>query len=399
MQEKSLKIYASEKTFFNKLTNTLTKLLMPTRVGINGMLISMKRNNVIKAYEHFVETSAEQDVQKRDAIVKKQEDCYTLYLEAIDKYVMDSIYKKVKNGAANEFEKEALAQYYTVVHLKETEYLEYKYKKQQYLLELDYETIQGMEKSKLMEKYRPLYISKMDGLYKGILKNYSIKLADNLTPKNKEEIYQKIFALLEEYITKILPLKMEQEDEKSYQEIVEQYDKLERFTVGKLDQRDFIEKNMLLLGISRSLFTHSLPLIVAEQCYVKLLKDTRNLIVDTKISKKQEKAYDLLINLIEDYNIRLLSTKVYWDKPSQRDAYKKFWKEYQDIEKLKETDFIEYLRRKEALFVKNDLKAVYTNENRYYKIIQFYKAKLVELGEMKQLKNTCTTYGSYRKIK
>ena len=58
---------------------------------------------------------------------------YTLYLEAIDKYIMDSIYKKVKNGTATEFEKDALSNYYEVIHLKQTEYLEYKYKKQQYL--------------------------------------------------------------------------------------------------------------------------------------------------------------------------------------------------------------------------------------------------------------------------
>lgn len=41
---------------------------------------------------------------------------------------MDSIYKKVKSDAATDFEKNALSEYYSVVHLKETEYLEYKYK-------------------------------------------------------------------------------------------------------------------------------------------------------------------------------------------------------------------------------------------------------------------------------
>ena len=51
---------------------------------------------------------------------------YGLYLEAIDKYIMDSIYKKVKNDTASEFEKNALSNYYTVIHLKETQYLEYK---------------------------------------------------------------------------------------------------------------------------------------------------------------------------------------------------------------------------------------------------------------------------------
>ena len=70
---------------------------------------------------------------------------------------------------------------------------------------------------------------------------------------------------------------------------------------------------MILLDVSRKLFTHSLPLVVAEQCYLKLLKDARCLVQDSKIATKRESSYTMLINLIEDYNIRLLSTKVYWD--------------------------------------------------------------------------------------
>ena len=189
---------------------------------------------------------------------------------------------------------------------------------------------------------------------------------------------------------------MEQnQDVDTYKQILDEYDKFERFTVGKLDQNDGIEKKMLLLSISRKLFTHSLPLIVAEQCYIKLLKDVRSLIVDTRVIKKQEKAYTLLIRLIEDYNIKLLSTKIYWDKPAKRDEYKAFWKKYQEIEKLKDKDFVEYQKQKEILFVRSDLKEVYKNENKYYKIIKFYKNKLVSFGVMRELKNACLSEGKY----
>ena len=34
MEERSLRVYDSEKTFFSKLTNTLTKIIIPTQVGI-----------------------------------------------------------------------------------------------------------------------------------------------------------------------------------------------------------------------------------------------------------------------------------------------------------------------------------------------------------------------------
>lgn len=34
MEERSLRITGTDKTFFNKITNTLTKILIPTKIGI-----------------------------------------------------------------------------------------------------------------------------------------------------------------------------------------------------------------------------------------------------------------------------------------------------------------------------------------------------------------------------
>ncbi len=398
MEERSLRVY-QEKTFFSKISNTITKLLIPTRIGINGMLISIKRNNALKAFEQYRQIDSIESQTKQEQITKKFEDVYALYLESIDKYIMDSIYKKVKNDTATDFEKNALSQYYSIVHLKETEYLEYKYKKQMYLLNLDYETVDEINKPALSEKYKVLYATQMESLYKGLLKHYSIKLADHLTPGAKDEIYNKIFSTLEDYIESILPLKMAQEPEnKVYKEIVEEYNNFEKFTVGKLDQNDNIEKNMVLLSLSRKLFTHSLPLIVAEQCYEKLLDDARSLIVDTRVTRKQEKAYSLLINLIEEYNVKLLATKIYWDKPQLREEYKAFWKQFKEINQKKDVNYIDYLQEKQILFLRNELKKVRKDKNKYYKIIQFYQTKLVELGAMQNLRNICTSEGNYKKI-
>ena len=398
MEERSLRVY-QEKTFFSKISNTITKLLIPTRIGINGMLISIKRNNALKAFEQYRQIDSIESQTKQEQITKKFEDVYALYLESIDKYIMDSIYKKVKNDTATDFEKNALSQYYSIVQLKETEYLEYKYKKQMYLLNLDYETVDEINKPALSEKYKVLYATQMESLYKGLLKHYSIKLADHLTPGAKDEIYNKIFSTLEDYIENILPLKMAQEPEnKVYKEIVEEYNNFEKFTVGKLDQNDNIEKNMVLLSLSRKLFTHSLPLIVAEQCYEKLLDDARSLIVDTRVTRKQEKAYSLLINLIEEYNVKLLATKIYWDKPQLREEYKAFWKQFKEINQKKDVNYIDYLQEKQILFLRNELKKVRKDKNKYYKIIQFYQTKLVELGAMQKLRNICTSEGNYKKI-
>ena len=398
MEERSLRIVGADRSFFNKITNTITKLLIPTRIGINVMLISIKRNSLIKAFENYTQDN---DNYNKEELEKKYDSAYEAYLESLDKYVMDSIYKKVKNGTASEFEQDAMARYYEVTSLKENEYIEYKYRKQKYLLELDFESVKLNAKEKVKEKYYNFYISKMDSLYKSILKNYSIKVADTINMYNstKDWIYTKIFHTLEDYIQNILSLKIDINYDENLKNVMAEYEKYESYTVGKLDTRDNIEKNMVLLGISRKLFTHSLPLIVAEQCYEKLLKDARVLVQDTKIATKREKAYSMLINLIEDYNVKLLSTKVYWESPKQREEYKKFWNKYKEISKLKETNFIEYVKQKEILFIKNDMKKLDKEKIDYSKILKYYKRKLVDYGAMRELRNSCKSEGKYIKVK
>lgn len=398
MEQRSLRVLDTNKTFFSKITSTLTKILIPTKVSINGMLISMKRNNLIKAYSNYELAVEEDDIERKDSLYKKYEESYSLYLEAIDKYIMDSVYKKVKNNTASEFERNALAKYYMVVSLKQTQYVEYKYKKQEYLLKVDYESVINLKKQSVIEKYKKFYVSKMDSLYKGMLKNYSVQLADTVSSKVEEinNIYTKIFRCLEDYISDILPIKMEINKEDEYKNILNDYDKYETMQVGKQDEKDNIRKQMVLLGISRELFTHSLPLIAAEQCYIKLLKDTRKLLEQRENKIKRERTFELLVDLIEEYNVRLLSTKVYWDKPNEREEYKKFWAKYNEIQKIENEE--EKKKQKEILFLKNDLRKLNKSKNNYSKIIKVIKEKLVEQGALKQVKNTCKTMeGSYKK--
>lgn len=388
MEEKSLKVYDTEKTFFSKITNTLNKILAPGKMGLNSMIISIKRNNVLKNYENYIQNEKNSD--RKGILLKKYEESYSLYLEAIDKNIIENIYKKVKNNTATEFEKNALSKYYMVIHIKDNDYTEYKYKKQKFLLELDNENIEILGKEKLIKRYNEFYCDKMESLYKNIIKQYSVKLAENLTDKEKNEVYDKIFFTLDEYITSILPKKIEKDPTKEiYIEIKDEYNSYKQYSNNKLDQTEIIEKNILLLGMSRRLFTHSLPLTVAEQCYIKLLNDTRDLIIDTRVIKKREKAYNLLLNLIDEFNLKVLSTKVYWDKATEKNKFRKFWKEYQEIDNLKDEN--EKKKQKEILFIKNDLDKVLANENKYFKIIAFYKSKLMDFGVMKRLSAKCTT--------
>ncbi len=400
VEEKSLKITGANKTFFTKLGNTINKILIPTKVGINGLLISAKRNSLLKNYEKF--TKENYEIEDKEEFEKKYEESYNAYLEVLDKYVMDSIYKKVKTNTASEFEKDALSKYYGVISLKENEYVEYKFRKQKYLIELDKETVNVSKKDSTIERYNKFFIDKMDWIYKGILKNYSIKIADtmNVYDSSKDWIYIKIFNTLEEYIKEILTLKYKMGDEQ-FKSIQEEFEKYDSVSVGKLDRRDQIEKNMVLLGISRKLFTHSLPLAVAEQCYMKLVRDARNLVQETKIATKRERAYNTLITLIEDYNIKLLSTKVYWNNMKERDNFKNFWHKYKQIEKLKETDYIEYVKQKEVLFIKDDISKIKDSKYDYSNLIKYYKRKLVDYGEIREIngRKSVGHYTSNTKIK
>ena len=393
VEERSLKVYSKDTTFFNKISTTLTKILIPTKIGINSMMINIKRSAVIKAYEQIRAAEENGSTDKTEALKGKYDDSYTLYLESIDKNIMDSIYKKVKNDTASLFERNALSDYYNVVHLKDKEYLEYKYRKQKFLLELDYETLKAVKKEKIISKFMPVYLEKMDIIYKGILKNYSVKLADGLkaTRVNQVDVYKNIFSTLEDYIKNVLPIKLDTDEGKKYEKILKDYEEYEAFSVGKLDEREFLEKNMILLGLSRVLFTHSLPLVAAEQCYNKLLRDTRSLIVKTKNEEKKEHAYQMLLKLIEDYNVKLLSTKVYWDKIEEREAYKKFWDSYSKADSYDE---------KEILSLKRELHDTALEYEKYAEVRKFYKDKLCELGVMRRIKgNSCRSLsGHYTKL-
>ena len=394
MEQKSLRVMETNKTFFAKISSTITKMLIPTKLSINSMLISIKRNNLIKCYFNYTDFVEEDDADRKESLLKKYEDAYSLYLEAIDKYIIDSVYRKVKNGTASQFEKEALSKYYFVVSLKEKQYTEYKYKKQDYLLKIDYESVSSLKKESIIEKYNKFYVNKMDSLYKGLLKNYSIQLSDSLSNKTEtsENIYEKIFSTLGSYIADILPVKLRISNKEDYKNILDDYEKYESMLVGKLDERDKIKQRIVLLGLSRELFTHSLPLTAAEQCYKKLIDDVKYMIIKTKEKPKKDQIFDIYIEILKEYNSRLLSTKVYWDKPEKREEFKAFWKKYNKILKennpQKETEI-------QKLFLKNELK-----ETKDILFIKELKQKLVELGAIKEIKDSCKTIkGNHKKAK
>lgn len=392
VQEKSLRVYDTKKTFFTKIGTTFSKIFAPTKIGFNNLLVGMKRNAMIRNYYNIEKFKED---EKKELAERKFEESYSLYLESIDQLIIETIYKKVKNDTATDFEKEALSKYYNVIHLKEVDETEYKYKKQQYLIALDYRALRETNKDKQLETFKPIYIKEMDRLYKALLKEYSIKISERLTPSEKEVIYEKIFYTLGEYVSDIIPMKKIED-----KELIKECSLFETYEVGKLDQVDILDKNTILLGISRKLFVHSLPMIVAEKCYVKLLKDTRNLIVDTKILRKRQAAYQLLLRIMKQYAEKLLDLKIYWNDNDAKKEYGIFKAKRNNLEKEREKlGFQEFERREQILFIREDMKYLERYNDKYYRILKFYRSKLVELNDMKQVKNKCRTIKDKKFVK
>ena len=391
MAERSLKVLDTNKTFFGKISNTLSKLLVPTKIGINGFVITLKRNNLLKSYENYTNLPNHIEDSKKESLLNKYEEAYSLYLEAIDKHIMDTVYKKVKAGSASEFEKTAMSDYYLITNLKNTDYNEYKYRKQKYLIELDYESLKVSDKTKILNRYNGFYLSKMDVFYKGILKNYSVSLAESTkkAESDKNKVFYNIFTTLDEYMKNIMPLKFEADKKGSYNKIKDDYDNYERFEVGKLSEKDEIEKKILLLNMSRVVFTHSLPLVAAEQCYEKLIEDSRESIINASNDKRKEDVYTLLLDILDEYDKKLLSTKIYWEDLTEREKFKTFWELYSK----KESD-----KDKEILLIRRELSIVNSKEGKD-KLVKFYKDKLVKFGVMRSIKNSAKTYLSCKKLK
>ena len=86
MEERSLRITGTNTNFFSKITSTLTKILIPTKIGINGMLISMKRNNLIKSFENYKKDTENYNT---DELEKKYDDPIAHFQKRVEQLKAD----------------------------------------------------------------------------------------------------------------------------------------------------------------------------------------------------------------------------------------------------------------------------------------------------------------------
>lgn len=389
MSELQLKVVKNtDDGVIGKAILNFNRVLYSSGGYLYNIVISTKRNSVLHAYMNYLNYDKISDENKRNSIERKYHKAYDNYMSTLEKYVVETIYNKVKKKTAMLKENKIMSQYYEINSLKGNEYVEYKHRKQVLLLDMDWDIIMSTKNDFYVQKYKNFYVDTMEQLYKSIMRHYAILLTD---PKVEgEQKYNKIYELIESYIKIVLPYTSESEDK---QKILEAYKKyVMSVDVYSKQTYNTIKKKLILLELSRRLFLYSLPMIAAEECYVKLIKETRNTIVNTFIDADKFELYELLLDLIESYNVNVLSQKVYWDSPAIREEYNKFWEKFKELKKIERIDYDEYKRKREILFITYDIKLLKRSKKNYDDIKAYYRNRMKQIHGFRKLKNT------YKKI-
>jgi protein-tyrosine-phosphatase len=372
-----------KKGLFGRAISNFSKVLFSSGNGFLKIIINSKRNSLIKLYENYADYTKVTDENKRNVIVEKYEKQYEAYLDLLERYIKETVYSRVQKGIGSLKENKVLSEYYYVMSIKGNEYIEFKKKRQLLLLDLDWEMVLSIKNDRIVKKYKEFYLTTTEQIYKSLMRHYAVLLTD---PKyEKDDKYEKIYNLIEDYIKIILPYKPETEENKS---IIEAYKKyvLQIDTFAKKEYNQ-IKKSLIILELSRQLFLYSLPMIAAEQCYIKLMKQCRSAIVNSILDTDKFELYELLLDLIESYNINVLSQKVYWDSPTLREDYKKFWDKFKELKKLERIDYDDYKKQREILFITYDTKLLTKSKKSYKDIKEYYRIRMIEIGGLRQLKN------------
>lgn len=270
---RSLVTYKPNNSAFSKINKFFSKILPKQKNNLNSIYISIKRNNIIKKYNLMLNSQDEID---------KFEEAYNLYIEALNDYIMNKIYKKVKLEIANDEEKNILSNYYYILKLKEDKYEEYSLRKQKYLLLLDYE---NTKEEKIFETYNKVYLYKLKEIYNNLLEIY-----------DKKNDTENILKTLEEYVedSSLDELILESDLGKKYINQIEDYNE------NNVIKR--IQKKEILLDISKTCFKDIISEETNNNIYKQIIGDLNNWLNQNLNDNNFKEVYNLLLEIIRKYN-------------------------------------------------------------------------------------------------
>ena len=189
---------------FGKAISNLNKVLYSSGGGFYNIIISAKRNSIIKSFENYRNSAQIADENKRNQLTAKYEKAYENYINALEKYVVEIVYNRVQKKVSSLAENRTMSMYYEVNSLKGTEYVDYKNRRQILLLDMDWDTVLSTKSENYTKKYKQFYLYNMEQLYKACMRHYAVLLT-NTTSNNMDERYEKIYGLVENYIKVVLP--------------------------------------------------------------------------------------------------------------------------------------------------------------------------------------------------
>lgn len=384
MAELQLKVVKnSENGVFGKAINNFNKVLYSSGGGFFNIFMNNKRNALLRAYSNSEDLKKMGNETKQKAISEKYEKAYENYLNTLEKYITETVYNKVKKKVSNMNENNLLSEYYEINSLKGVEYSEYRYRIQLMLLHMDWETIISTKSDSYISKYKKFYVSVVAGLYKSIMRNYSIQITN--TTDEKEKVFNKIYNLTEEYIKNFLPYTEQTEKEKLIVEAYKNYvEKIDNFA-----RKDFndIKRELHLLELARKIFAYSLPTLAAEECYQSILEKSRLIIMNTYIVADKFETYNLLLDTLESYHTNVLSQKTVWSNEEEKEKYQKFWNQFLEYKKLERIDFEEYKRLREVLFITREIKEIKNTGKDYKNLISYYRERMRQQKGLRYFKN------------
>lgn len=385
MAELQLKVARNtDDGIFGKALSNLNRVLYSSGGGFYNIIINAKRSSAVKAFSTYQNISSIADENKRNQVTNKYEKVYENYINALEKYLLEIVYNRVQKKVASLSENKLLSVYYEINALKGNEYVEYKNRRQILLLDMDWATVLSSKNEAFTKKYKEFYIYNMEQLYKANMRHYAVLLTGAKVGENDDK-YNKIYALIENYIKNVLPYV---DDITDKDKIIEAYKNLvASIDVYSKKKSDEIKRNKVLLEISRELFAYSLPMIAAEQCFMDLIEKSRIAIENSFIDAEQFEVYQLLLDLLESYHENILDKKVYWDTQTEREEFQKLRDEFAECKKLERIDFEEYKRRREIILVCSELKNMKKANKKYEKLKAYYVDRMKQLHGLRELKN------------
>lgn len=377
---------------FGKAINNFNKILYSPSSSFFNIAINSKRNTVVKNF--LLSESYEKNVneKKKNHFMSKYEKNYETYLGMLENYITDTVYNKVKKEVSSLKENQLLSSYYELIALKSSDFVEYKYRRQTLLLAMDWDNVISNKSNAFVEKYKKFYLSVCEQLYKALMRHYAINLTD--ATKDKAQTYSHIYNLIEDYIKVILPF---QEETETNKRIIEVY-KNQIMTIDTYNKKSYseIKRSMLLLELSKFMFAYSLPMVALDQCYVELIEAARTAIMNTYLDADKFEVYQLLIDLIESYNLNVLSKKIYWETDMEKEEYMRFFNKYQEFKKLERIDYAEYIRLREVHFIMDDLQKI-KQDKKYEEVRKYYRERMKQQKGFKVLsKKPNLMKGSWR---